>query len=76
MCSSDALHLLIKRVHQTFDPLLMKLLRNLAEHPPAQEYFQVLPSSLTFRVCVVLGCCSFVRTDGVPFSCLAWGGVM
>ncbi len=31
MCTSDGLHHMIKRVHQTFDPLLMKLIRTISE---------------------------------------------
>jgi len=32
-CSPEVFHMLVKRVHQTFDPLLVKLLRNVSQQP-------------------------------------------
>lgn len=38
--TNDVLYALIKRVHQTFDPLLIKLVRNLSQYPRAQPAFK------------------------------------
>ena len=40
LVTGEMFHALIKRVHQTFDPLLIKLLRNISSHPEHHHAFK------------------------------------
>lgn len=40
-CEPETLHMLIKRCHQFYDPLLMKLIRNLSQFGSNHEAFRV-----------------------------------
>lgn len=47
LVTAEVFHALIKRVHQTFDPLLIKLLRNISSHPEHHQAFKKYMHELT-----------------------------